>query len=88
MPMDGQRRAGFQRVEHPLRLIVRPVAQVKIHPKPRRGLCLRGEIVEELLGDEHNSVFVLGKRLTPGFCRLSAGIAGQPEIRRARCPRF
>ncbi len=78
MPMDGQRRARFQRVEHPLRLIVRPVAQVKIHPQPRRSLRLGGEIVEELLGNEHIIVLLSGR----------IGFRRQPEIRKARCPWF
>ena len=53
MPMDRQHRAGLQRIEHPLRLVVRGVAQIHIHPQPGRRLRRSGELVENRLVDSH-----------------------------------
>ena len=53
MPMDRQHRARLQRIEHPLRLVVRGIAQVHIHPQPGRRLRRGGELVENRLVDGH-----------------------------------
>ena len=53
MPVNGQRSAGLNGVEHPLRLVLRGIAKVQIHPQPRRGLRLRGQIVQYSLCNLH-----------------------------------
>ena len=56
MSMDRQNGSGLQGIEHPLRLIVRRVAEVEVHSEPGRGLGLGGEIIEELLVDNQCEV--------------------------------
>lgn len=46
MPMNRQRRPRFQRIQHPLGLVLRSVSEVQVHPQPRRGLGLGGEVIE------------------------------------------
>ena len=53
MPMDGHHRAGLQGVEHTLALVGRGVAQVEVHPQPRRGLGLSSQGIEEFLINQH-----------------------------------
>lgn len=48
VPVDRQLCPGLQRIQHPLRIILRRVAQVVVHPQAGRSLCLRGEGVKEL----------------------------------------
>jgi len=53
MPVNGQRAAGLDGIEHPLRLVLRRIAKVKIHPQPRRSLRLRSQIVKYFLSNLH-----------------------------------
>ena len=53
MPMDRQRRPRLDGIEHPLGLVGRGVAQVQIHPQPRRRLRLGGQRVKYVLVDNH-----------------------------------
>ena len=51
--VDGHHRARLQGVQHALALVIRRIAQVEVHPLPRRGFRLCRQGVEELLVDEH-----------------------------------
>ena len=53
MAVDGKRRSRLQGIQHSLAPVVGTIAEVKIHPEPGRGFGLGGEVVEELLVDDH-----------------------------------
>ena len=53
MPVNRQRSAGLQRIEHTLRVILGRIPKVQIHSQPRGGLRLRGQIVKYLLSYLH-----------------------------------
>ena len=58
MPMDGQHRPRLDGIEHPLRLILRRIPQVQVHPKTRRCLGLGGQGIEGMLVDDHTRDFI------------------------------
>lgn len=47
MPVYRHDRPWLDRIQHPLRRIRRRIAQVIIHPQPRRCFCLLGEGVQQ-----------------------------------------
>lgn len=51
--VDGHHRAGLQGIQHALALVGGGVAQVEVHPQPRRSLSLSGQGVEEFLINQH-----------------------------------
>ena len=51
--MNRQHAPRLNGVQHPLRAILRGIAQVEVHAEARGGLGLRGEGVEKLLGKNH-----------------------------------
>lgn len=53
MPMDGQHRPRLDGIEHPLRLILRRIPQVQVHPETRRCLGLGGQGIEGMLVDNY-----------------------------------
>ena len=53
MAVYRQDGSGLQGVQHALGTVVRGVAQVAVHPQPRRRLRLRGESVEKKVIDQH-----------------------------------
>ena len=62
MPMDGQHRPRLDGIEHPLRLILRRIPQVQVHPETRRCLGLGGQGIEGMLVYDHTRVLFFNNR--------------------------
>ena len=70
VPVHGDLRPALQRVQHPLRTVRGRVAQVAVHPQPRRRLGLSGQGVKKGVVNQHRSVFV--------FVFAAVLVAGSP----------
>ena len=70
VPVHGDLRPALQRVQHPLRTVRGRVAQVAVHPQPRRRLGLGGQGVKKGVVNQHRSVFV--------FVFAAVLVAGSP----------
>ena len=51
--MDGEHRPRLDGIQHALGLILRRIAQVKVHPEARGCLGLGGQGIEGMLVDDH-----------------------------------
>lgn len=45
MAVDGHHRARLEGVEHTLGMVFRRVAEVEVHPQPRGGFRLGGQLI-------------------------------------------
>ena len=55
MPMDGQHSPRFDGVQHALGQVLGAVPEVQVHAEPRGGFRLGGEVVQDVLVDDHFS---------------------------------
>ena len=54
VPMDGQDRSRFDRIQHALGLILRRIPQIQVHPETRGCLGLGGQGIEGVfVNDAH-----------------------------------
>ena len=53
VPMDGQHRPRLDRIQHPLRPVLRGIPEIQIHPQPRRLLRPCGQFIQYMLIDNH-----------------------------------
>lgn len=58
VPVHGNLRPALQGVQHPLRAVPGRVAQVAVHPQPRRRLCLGGQGVKKGVVYQHVNQFL------------------------------
>lgn len=61
VPMDRHHRPRLDRIQHPLRAVLRRIPQVQVHPQTGRGLSPGSEVVKDLRGDDHNAAEVRRK---------------------------
>ena len=69
VPMDGQHRPGLERIQHPLRQVLRRIPKVQIHPEPRRLLRPRGQFVKYFRVDDHSLFSALRQAQGPNLVR-------------------
>ena len=58
MPMNQKRTARLDGIQHPLGAVRNRVPQIVIHPKPKRCLCLGGQIIEGVLVNDHGDLYL------------------------------
>ncbi len=51
--VNSHHRPRLHRIQEPMAFLIQTLVEIEIHPKPRRRLRLRSELVEKMLVDNH-----------------------------------